>query len=120
MNPWQTGNSDEVVRVDYEYGGCVSAAPGGARWYHQHFNVSNEPFRLTAWFGPNHPSMLPGAAPGQKTTDYTAMDIQEGGTSIPYWMEDEFIRAEFQKQLEVNGAISRMEPHRYQKPDNIK
>ncbi|MDC0882766.1 hypothetical protein OAP65_01630 [Litorivicinus sp.] len=119
-NPWKDGKGDEVVRVDYEYGGCVSAAPGGARWYHQHFNVSNEPFRLTAWFGPNHPSMLPGAAPGQKTTDYTAMDIHEGGTSIPYWMEDEYIRAEFQNQLEANGSVSRMEPHRYQKPDNIK
>ena len=119
-NPWKDGKGDEVVRVDYEYGGCVSAAPGGARWYHQHFNVSNEPFRLTAWFGPNHPSMLPGAAPGQKTTDYTAMDIHEGGTSIPYWMEDKYIRAEFQNQLEANGAVSRMEPHRYQKPDNIK
>jgi hypothetical protein len=64
--------------------------------------------------------MLPGAAPGQKTTDYTAMDIHEGGTSIPYWMEDEYIRSEFQNQLEANGSVSRMEPHRYQKPDNIK
>ena len=44
------------------------------------------------------------------------MDIQEGGTSIPYWMEDEYISNEFHRQLEINGATSRMEPHRYEKP----
>jgi hypothetical protein len=119
VNPWKAGKEDQVVRVDYEYGGCVSAAPGGARWYHQHFNVSDEPFRLTAWFGPNHPSMLPGAAPGQKTIDYTAMDIHEGGTSIPYWQEDPYIREEFHRCLQVSGATSRMESHRYEKPADL-
>jgi hypothetical protein len=39
VNPWKDGKGDEVVRVDYEYGGCVSAAPGGARWYHQHLRL---------------------------------------------------------------------------------
>jgi len=63
---------------------------------------------------------LPGAAAGQKARDYTAMDVDEGGTSIPYGMEGEYIRAECQNHLEANGAVSRMEPHRYQKPDNIK
>src|SRR6266853_422813 len=93
VTPWKDGRMDEVKRVDYEPVGMVSAAPGGARWYHQHFSVSKDPFRLTAWFGPHNPGRDPGA-PGEKAIDYTGMDIHEGGTSIPYWMEDPAIRKE--------------------------
>ena len=42
MTPWKDGKADEVKRVDYEPVGMVSAAPGGARWYHQHFGASKE------------------------------------------------------------------------------
>ncbi len=117
--PWKDGHADKVKRVDYEQFGMVSAAPGGARWYHQHFNTSNEPFRLIAWFGPNHPSLVTGLPPGAKQTDYTAMDLHEGGTAIPYWMEDPFLREEFEAEITKNGGKNRMEPHRYEKPDNI-
>jgi oxalate decarboxylase/phosphoglucose isomerase-like protein (cupin superfamily) len=116
VNPWKDGHADKVKRVDYEPVGMVSAAPGGARWYHQHFNTSNEPFRLTAWFGPNHPSLVTGLPPGEKQIDYTGMDITEGGTSIPYWMEDPFVREEFARSIATNNAVSRMEPSRYEKP----
>jgi hypothetical protein len=47
----------------------VTAAPGGARWYHQHFAASKAPLRLTAWFGPFNPGRDPGP-PGEKHTDY--------------------------------------------------
>jgi len=114
--PWKDGHGDQVQRIDYEPGGMVSAAPGGARWYHQHFNTSNEPFRLTAWFGPNHPSLVTGLRPGDKQIDYTAMDLTEGGTAIPYWMEDPHLRTEFEETIRVNGGTSRMEPSRYEKP----
>jgi len=114
--PWRDGQADKVQRIDYEAGGMVSAAPGGARWYHQHFNTSNEPFRLTAWFGPHHPSLVTGLRPGEKQTDYTAMDLTEGGTAIPYWMEDPFIRHEFEATIAANGGTSRMEPSRYERP----
>ena len=114
--PWKDGHADKVQRIDYEEGGMVSAAPGGARWYHQHFNTSNEPFRLTAWFGPNHPSLVTGLRPGETQTDYTAMDLTEGGTAIPYWMEDPFLREEFEATIARNGGTSRMEPSRYEPP----
>ena len=42
LTPWKDGNAAEVKRVDYEPVGMVSAAPGGARWYHQHFGASKE------------------------------------------------------------------------------
>ena len=64
VTPWKDGKESEVKRVDYEPFGMVSAAPGGARWYHQHFGVGEEGFRLTAWFGPHNPGRDPGA-PGE-------------------------------------------------------
>ena len=72
-------------------------------------------FRLTAWFGPHNPGRDPGAQ-GSKHTDYTAIDVNEGGTAIPYWMEDPFIRAEYEATLRANGVASRMEAAWYDKP----
>jgi mannose-6-phosphate isomerase-like protein (cupin superfamily) len=115
ITPWEDGNSDQVRRLEYEPIGMVSAAPGGASWYHQHFNISKTPFRLTAWFGPNHPSLQP-RPPGEKHIDYTGMDITEGGTSIPYWMEDPYVRKEFEARLKAEGGKSRMEPELYKSP----
>ena len=117
--PWKDGNAKEVRRVDYEQFGLVTAAPGGARWYHQHFSVSKDPFRLTAWFGPHNPGRDPGP-PGEKAIDYTGMDIPEGGTSIPYWMEDPYIRTEYQETLAKVGVQSRMKPEFYQVPEQWK
>jgi len=54
--------------------------------------------------------------PGEKQIDYTGMDITEGGTSIPYWMEDPFVREEFKRSIDATGATSRMEPSRYLRP----
>ena len=113
--PWQNGHADEVRRLDYEPVGLVTAAPGGARWYHQHFSVAEEPFRLTAWFGPHNPGRDPGA-PGAKHTDYTAIDVNEGGTAIPYWMEDPFLRQEYAATLKRNGVINRMDDAWYEPP----
>ncbi|MGO4622432.1 cupin domain-containing protein [Ensifer sp. 2YAB10] len=115
VNPWKDGHGHRVRRLDYGPYGMVTAAPGGARWYHQHFSVSKEPFRLTAWFGPHNPGRDPGA-PGEKHTDYTAIDVNEGGTAIPYWMEDPHIRAEYEALLKKNDVEVRMKPEWYEKP----
>jgi mannose-6-phosphate isomerase-like protein (cupin superfamily) len=108
ITPWKDGKESEVKRVDYEPVGMVSAAPGGARWYHQHFGASKEPFRLTAWFGPHAPGREPGP-PGSPHTDYGAIELPEGGTAVPYWMEDPFIRAEYAERLKREGVENRME-----------
>ncbi len=113
--PWQDGKADEVRRLDYEPVGLVTAAPGGARWYHQHFSSGHEPLRLTAWFGPHNPGRDPGA-PGAKHTDYTAIDVNEGGSAIPYWMEDPHLRREYETTLQANGVANRMDPAWYDKP----
>ena len=114
LTPWKDGNADQIKRIDYEPVGMISAAPGGARWYHQHFGVSDDPLRLTAWFGPYNPGREPGP-PGEKHIDYTGMDIPEGGTSIPYWMEDPQVRKDYEALLERNGVENRMKPEYYDK-----
>lgn len=117
VNPWKDGHAHRVRRLDYGQFGMVTAAPGGARWYHQHFSVSKEPFRLLAWFGPHNPGRDPGA-PGEKHTDYTAINVNEGGTAIPYWMEDPHIRQEYEALLKKNGVEVRMKPEWYEKPED--
>jgi quercetin dioxygenase-like cupin family protein len=114
ITPWKDGKADQVKRVDYEPVGMVSAAPGGARWVHQHFGACEGSFRITAWFGPNHPSKEPGP-PGEKQTDYTAIDLPEGGTAVPYYMEDPFLRKEYSEIMKTRGAENRMRPEYYEK-----
>jgi len=117
--PWKDGKADKVKRIDYEPVGLVSAAPGGARWYHQHFSAGKDALRLTAWFGPHNPGRDPGA-PGEKHTDYTAQELtEEGGTAIPYWMEDPYIRQEYQALLQQNGVEDRMKPEWYEVPQGL-
>jgi quercetin dioxygenase-like cupin family protein len=111
-NPWENGHGDKVIRQDYEPVGIVSAAPGGANWFHQHFGVSPGGLRLTAWYGPNHPAKDHGPV-GEKLIDFGAIDLDEGGTAVPYSMEDPFIRKEYEATLQAEGAASRMDPEWY-------
>ena len=102
--PFSDGNRDKVVRVDYEPVGMVSAAPMSGDWFHQHFGVSKEPLRLTAWHG-THNSFgdfsVAHGRPGTLETDIGSNDIREGGGSIPYDEEDPFIRQEYEAALHV-------------------
>ncbi len=113
LRPWENGKTDNCNKIEYEPFGMVSAAPGGANWFHQHFGASKEPLRLTAWYGPNAPGRTPGV-PGEKLLDAGAIDVDEGGTAIPYFMEDPFIREEFEEALRKEGATTRMDPHWYE------
>ena len=112
--PWKDGHADKIKRIDYEPVGMISAAPGGARWFHQHFGVSKSPLRLMAWFGPWNPGREPGP-PGEKHIDYTGMDIPEGGSAIPYWMEDPHVAQDYQAALDKDGVQNRMKPEYYDK-----
>jgi quercetin dioxygenase-like cupin family protein len=111
--PWKDGKADKVLRQDYEPIGLVSAAPMSGDWYHQHFGVTREPLRFTAWFGPNnHDAMRPGV-PGEQMADIWAMDTDKGGNAVPYRLEDPFIRREFEARLAQEGVPSRMDAKFY-------
>ena len=83
-------------------------------WFHQHFGTSKEPLRLLAWYGPNnHRAHKPGV-PGEMAIDEGAIDVTTpGGTAIPYWLEDPFIRKEYAGNLAREGAENRMEDKFY-------
>ena len=44
------------------------------------------------------------------------MDITEGGTAIPYWLEDPFLRKEYEETLRRDGVVSQMEDSLYRPP----
>ncbi len=117
VTPWKDGRTDKIIRQDYEPVGMVSAAPMSGNWYHQHFGASKGPLRLTAWFGPIHPGKnARSGAPGTKEIDFGAIDIRDGGTAVPYDMEDPYLRKEFEETLAAVGTKSRMEPELYEAP----
>ena len=43
------------------------------------------------------------------------MDIPEGGTAIPYYMEDPFLRQEYAETMKREGAENRMRPEYYER-----
>jgi hypothetical protein len=114
--PWQAGKADMVMRQDYEFGGMVSAAPMSGDWFHQHFGVSKDPLRLTAWFGANNQRSRKPGVPGEALMDYGAIDLKKGGSAIPYHEEDPYLRNEFEQTLAKEGAKTRMEPELYEGP----
>jgi mannose-6-phosphate isomerase-like protein (cupin superfamily) len=116
MTPWQDGKTQNIYRQDYEPVGLVTAAPYGGDWFHAHFGISKEPLRLIGWYGPNnHRKDKPGV-PGEKDTDEGAIDVTEGGTAIPYWLEDPFLRREYEETLKKEGVTSQMGEELYRPP----
>ena len=74
---------------------------------------------MTAWYGANAaPGTQPGVPPGMKLKDAGAVDIPDGGRAIPYYMEDPFLRQEYEGMLAKVGRKSNMDPRLY--TENIK
>ncbi|HEY6104288.1 MAG TPA: hypothetical protein VI007_13800 [bacterium] len=44
------------------------------------------------------------------------MDLNEGGSAIPYWDEDRYIRAEYEATIRRGGIVSRMDDAFYARP----
>jgi quercetin dioxygenase-like cupin family protein len=114
--PWKDGKEQYVQRQDYEFGGMVTAAPMSGDWFHQHFGVSKDPLRLSAWFGANNQRARKPGVPGEAIMDYGAIDLKKGGSAIPYHEEDPYLRGEFEATLAKEGARTRMEPELYEGP----
>ena len=108
MTPWKDGKTKNIYRQDYEPVGLVTAAPYGGDWFHAHFGISKEPLRLIGWYGPNNHRKDKAGVPGEKDTDEGAIDVTEGGTAIPYWLEDPLLRKEYEETLAREGVKSEM------------
>jgi hypothetical protein len=65
-HPFSEGKRDQGYRVGYEPVGMVSAAPMSGNWFHQHFGIGKQPWRMSAWFGPNNARGRRPGRPGEK------------------------------------------------------
>ena len=72
--------------------------------------------KAAGWYGPNNHRKDKAGVPGEKDTDEGAIDVTEGGTAIPYWLEDPFLRKEYEETLAKEGVKSRMEEELYHPP----
>ena len=111
--PWKDGFADRVKQQNYEYGGLVSAAPMSGDGFHQHFGISKDPLRVSAWHGPNNQRARKAGVPGESLMDYGAIDLKKGGSAVPYCDEDPFLREEFARRLSEEGVSSRMKDEFY-------
>ena len=107
IRPWETGKAHLVQRQDYGECGVVSAAPGSGDWYHAHFGVTKDPFRVLAFLG-GYPRNVTGA-PG---SEISYRDQNEGGNTIEYRDEDPQIRKDYIEALKREGAA-------FQMPDSV-
>jgi quercetin dioxygenase-like cupin family protein len=97
--PWQASRGNMVRRQDYVPGGMVSAAPGGANWFHQHFSVGREPLRVLAVR--YHASMKWSIARSDaEEMRLLHFDIKKGGRTIEYRDEDPYVRKLYKEALE--------------------
>ena len=113
--PWQDGLADSVIRVDHHRFSMMAAGPGPGRWYHQSFGTSAAPLRHALWSGTSAPGRDPGP-PGEEITDPTALDLPDGGTAIPYWMEDPAHRTRHSEAMQAAGLPNRMRDEDYLPP----
>ncbi|MPZ49492.1 MAG: cupin [Dehalococcoidia bacterium] len=125
VTPWKDGYGDLVKMQEYGPGGMISAAPGPADWFHQHFAYGKDPFRVFNYTGgvPGNPSGFGGgggggegeAESGGEQIQGSLTDIDKGGRAIPYYMEDPYIREYFTKKLQEEGATFTMPEEVYTK-----
>lgn len=113
IQPWESGRGDEVRRQDYVPGGMVSAAPGGANWFHQHFSTGKEPMRVLAirYGGSARWAIARSDEEGHRLLHF---DVKKGGRTIEYRDEDPYIRKMYQEALKQEGAEFQMPEAVYQ------
>jgi mannose-6-phosphate isomerase-like protein (cupin superfamily) len=100
--PWEVGKGDQVKRQDYVPGGMVSAAPGGADWFHQHFGVGREPLRYIAVrYGGSMKWSMPHA--DEEAFRLLHVNVRQGGRTISYAEEDPLVRKMYIEVLQQEG-----------------
>ncbi len=113
--PWQDGVAGSVLRFEQKLFSMTAAGPGGGRWYHQSFGTSAAPLRHALWSGTAAPGRDPGP-PGEEVIDPTAIDLPDGGTAVPYWLEDPVHRTLHAAAMATAGVANRMADKDYLAP----
>lgn len=98
--PWAAGQGELVKQQDYIAGGMISAAPGGGNWFHQHFAIGKDNFRVFNFTG------------GARTNRHqegelvagVGAETREGGRALAYAEEDPHVREYYQQRLAEEGV----------------
>lgn len=116
-HPWENGHGDQVRMTEYGPGGLVAAAPGGGNWFHEHFSISKEPFRvINYWGGPvGMWGSIDEQGEGEDAKAGNLWGISEGGRTIMYHEEDPYIRNYYKQRLAENGVEFTMPEEQFQK-----
>ena len=111
--PWEAGKGELVREQRYKQGGLIAAAPGGGDWFHQHFGLAKDRFRLINYWGGPHPETDVEGDPGDEVIHPNVL-LEEGGGTIDYPNEDPQIRARFKEEIEKVGGTVTMPESVYQ------
>ena len=79
----------------------MAAAPdnGSGNWFHQHFSVGKDSFRVRAIS-----AGFRGRDQAGEEVAGVGVSIEDGGFQLPYKLEDPMIRKMYQEALEKEGA----------------
>ena len=113
VRPYEQGNGDAVVKVDWGVGSVYSPP---TKWFHQHFNTGDEPARQLAFRGGsvNHPTGIRRA--GNRIIEGKPgvhVSVREGGSLVSYEEEDPRILEDYREALSRNGLVPDMDPSIY-------
>jgi quercetin dioxygenase-like cupin family protein len=102
--PWAEGKGELVKQQDYISGGMISAAPGGGDWFHQHFAIGRDPFRVFNFTGTARNNRH------QEGEDVAGVgaELHQGGRALPYAEEDPHVRDYYKKRLAEEGVEFQM------------
>jgi oxalate decarboxylase/phosphoglucose isomerase-like protein (cupin superfamily)/mannose-6-phosphate isomerase-like protein (cupin superfamily) len=96
--PYETGNGDQVVRIDWRPGSVFSPP---TNWFHQHFNTGAENALQLAVRCGSQKFPLGIRVAAIRAGVYTS--VKQGGTLIEYDDEDPKIRAMYEEEIRANG-----------------
>jgi quercetin dioxygenase-like cupin family protein len=104
--PFEAGNGDQVVRVDWKPGSVFSPPTG---WFHQHFNAGpTDALQLAIRYGSaKYPMGMWRALSNGETQDgrsNTMVSRRDGGNVISYADEDPMIGKLFNEAIARNGV----------------
>jgi oxalate decarboxylase/phosphoglucose isomerase-like protein (cupin superfamily) len=105
IRPYQSGNGDQVVKVNWREGSVLSPPTG---WFHQHFNTGKEKARQLAFRYSSQSGKYLFGVWKAINKEGVRTSIREGGTLIEYEDEDPQIRSDFEAAIARVGVPMEM------------
>jgi quercetin dioxygenase-like cupin family protein len=110
IRPYQSGNGDQIVRVNWREGSVFSPPTG---WFHQHFNTGKEQARQLAFRYSSQSGKYLFGVWKAINKEGVRTSIREGGTLIEYEDEDPQIRIDFEDEIGRTGVPMEMPVFQY-------